>query len=52
MLRSVRFGRRTNVVQTARLRRITRRLSVCAGDFHTLFHNFCEDRVARSGDVT
>jgi hypothetical protein len=45
---SAEAGRRTKractiVVQTARLRRITQRMSVGTSDFHTLFHNFCED---------
>jgi hypothetical protein len=43
---------RTIVVQTARLCGIRQPTAVCAGDFHILFHNFCEDRFRRDGDVT
>jgi hypothetical protein len=36
---------RTNVVQTARMREIGRRIAAGGTDFHTVFHNFCEQRV-------
>jgi hypothetical protein len=36
---------RTIVVQTARMREIKRRTADSAGDFHTVFHNFCEECV-------
>jgi hypothetical protein len=43
--RRAKAGACTMTVQTARMRGIMRQMTGSPFDFHTLFHNFCEDRV-------